>query len=524
MRTFEILLLLANLLAWCSLAIPRLRAARWRRLPALVAVAFALAHGVLEGPRWQMVPAYVLALLIFVIAMVQRLSTAGGTGARGWRQFIAIGIGVAAFAMSAALPVIVPVFTFPPPTGPYAIGTLTYHWVDTARVEALTGGTAAQRELIVQIWYPARSDATGPRADYLPDAGAVTAAFARIHHVPAFIFGHLRYVKTNAVSSAPASSQQPSFPVLLFLEGATGFRQMNTYQVEHLASHGYIVVAIDQPGAAAAVVLPSGRQLDGLDLAQFRATVGPSYLPPQPDTPPSGISMPPGLARSGVRIVPYLAGDVLFTLDQLAALNRAEANGLLTGKLDLQRVGAFGVSLGGIVVGEACRREPRLRACLMLDAPMATDVVRAGLRQPSMWITRDAASMRLERQRAGGWSEAEIEAHQSSMRAVYAGLSGAGYFVRVPGMFHSNFTDIPSWTPMASLLGMAGPIGRQRAHDIVNAYSLAFFDRHLASRPTALLGGPAKLFPDAVFESRCTLMDPDGGGPQNPARDRTMAR
>lgn len=426
--------------------------------------------------------------------------------------------------MSAALPVIAPVFSFPPPAGPYAIGTLTYQWVDTARAEAFTMGSAAQRDLIVQIWYPARSNATGPRADYLPDAGSVTAAFARIHHMPAFIFGHLRYVKSNAFSSAPASSKQPSFPVLLFLEGATGFRQMNTYQVEHLASHGYIVVAIDQPGVAAAVVLPDGRQLDGLNLAQFRATVGPSYLPPEPDSPLSGTSVPPGLARSGVRIVPYLAGDVVFTLDQLAALNRVDPNGILTGKLDLQRVGAFGASLGGIVVGEACGREPRLRACLMLDAPMATDVVRAGLRQPSMWITRDAASMRLERQRAGGWSEAEIEAHQSSMRAVYAGLSGAGYFVRVPGMFHSNFTDIPSWTPMASLLGIAGPIGRQRAHDIVNAYSLAFFDRHLAGRPTELLDGPAERFPDAVFESRRTLLDLDGGGPRDPAHDRTIGR
>jgi hypothetical protein len=402
MRTFEILLLLSNLLAFCGLAIPRLRAARWRCLPALVAVAFAFAHWMLEGPRWQMVPGYGLTLLICVISMARRFSAAGGTGARGWRLFIPIGIGVATFAMSAALPVIAPVFSFPTPAGPYAIGTLTYHWVDSSRAEALTPGSPAQRELIVQIWYPARSDATGPRADYLPDAGAVMAAVARIHHVPAFILGHLRYVKTNALSSAPASSDQTSFPVLLFLEGATGFRQMNTYQVEHLASHGYIVVAIDQPGAAAAVVLPDGRQLVGLDLAQFRATVGPSYLPPQPDTPPSGISMPPGLARFGVRIVPYLSADVVFTLHQLAALNRADPNGILTGKLDLQRVGAFGVSLGGIVVGEACRRDPRLRACLMLDAPMSTDVVRAGLRQPSMWITRDAASMRLERQRAGG--------------------------------------------------------------------------------------------------------------------------
>jgi alpha-beta hydrolase superfamily lysophospholipase len=59
--------------------------------------------------------------------------------------------------------------------------------------------------------------------------------------------------------------------VLLFLEGATGFRQMNTFQVEELVSHGYVVAAIDQPGAAAAVVFPDGRQAAGLALSQLHA-------------------------------------------------------------------------------------------------------------------------------------------------------------------------------------------------------------------------------------------------------------
>ncbi len=398
---------------------------------------------------------------------------------------------------------IAPVFHFPPPTGSYAIGTLTYHWIDTARSEAFAVDSSARRELMVQIWYPAQAKVSGPRAAYLPDAAAVTAAFARIQHKPAFVFGHLQYVTTHAMPAAPAASELPSFPVLLFLEGATGFRQMNTYQVEHLVSHGYIVVAIDQPGAAAAVVFPDGHQVTGLDLPGFQATVGPSYLPRGPGSPPTGIPIPPGLALQGGSIITYLAQDVVFTLDQLAALNRADPNRILTGKLDLQSVGAFGISLGGIVVGESCRRELRLRACLMMDAPMSTDVVHAGLRQPSMWITRDADSMRLERRRAGGWPEAEIEAHLKSMRAVYEGLSGAGYFVSVPGMFHSNFTDIASWTPMASRIGVAGPIDPGRAHDIVNGYSQAFFDCHLLGRPYKPIGqgfpGP---YPEARLESR----------------------
>jgi hypothetical protein len=138
----------------------------------------------------------------------------------------------------------------------------------------------------------------------------------------------------------------------------------------------------------------------------------------------------------------------------------------------------------------------------MMDAPAAISVVQAGLKQPSMWITRDAASMRLERRRAGGWPEAEIEAHQTSMRAAYEALSGAGYFVRVPGTFHSNFTDVPNWTPLASILGLAGPIHAQRAHRIVNACSLAFFDRELRSRASQLLDRPSMQYPEVLFESR----------------------
>lgn len=126
-----------------------------------------------------------------------------------------------------------------------------------------------------------------------------------------------------------------------------------------------------------------------------------------------------------------------------------------------------------------------------MDAPVTTAVVKAGLQQPAMWITRDAASMRLERQRAGGWPDAEIEAHQTSLRSAYDGLAGDGYSAQVPGMFHSNFTDIAGWTPLARVLGLAGPIEARRAHAIVNACSLALFDRHLLDGSARLLDGVA---------------------------------
>ena len=272
------------------------------------------------------------------------------------------------------------------------------------------------------------------------------------------------------------AADQPSYPVLIFLEGIKfGYRQQNTFQVEELVSHGYVVAAIDQPYVAATVVFPDGRQ---------------AAYDPRLD--------PPHSAFMDAHI-PYLAQDAVFTLDQLVALNRADPNGILTGRLDLQRAGLIGMSMGAVVGGEACRVERRLRAGLLMEAFMPAEVVRAGLQQPIMWITRDADTMRLERRRSGGWPESDIHEHLTTMRSVYERLPGDGYYVQVPGMFHADMTDVPLWSPAASRFG---PIGVQRAHRIVNAYSLAFFDRHLKGRPAALLDGPAAQYPEVLFETR----------------------
>jgi predicted dienelactone hydrolase len=506
MRVLEILLLLADLLAFCALSDPGMRARLWSRLAPAIALAIAVAQVQVEGPRWQMIPAYAMAALCFLVWLLRNHAPAGVPAGRTQPHpmvaAVALGLGVLGLAIAVALPIMVPVFGFAHPTGPYEIGTLTYHWVDASRSEVFADDPKERRQLMAQLWYPAMTNQSAPRAAYMAQADAITGAFARIHSKPAFLFGHFKYISTNAMPNVPVAAEKARYPVLLFLEGATGFRQMNTFQVEHLVSHGYIVVAIDQPGAAAAIVFPNGDQAAGLTLAQFRTTVRPSYMPDGTDLSRKSTLMPNGRAVDDNSIIPYLAKDATFTLDQLAALNESDPNGILTGKLNLQTIGTFGASLGGIVVGETCRLDPRLRACLVMDAPMSTEVVRASLQQPSMWITRDVASMQLERERVGGWPAAEIEAHQTTMRAVYEGLPGAGYFVRVPGMFHSNFTDIPNWTPLAPQVGLSGPIGERRAHDIVNAYSLAFFDRHLLGRPAKLLDGPAKRYPEVLFESR----------------------
>lgn len=488
MRPLEGLLLLANLLAFLILVFSaRFSKSRIRYLVP-IAPGIAFAQVLIEGLRWQMIPAYALSGLFLLVALLQsrKPATEPSRSKRLWSLagFVLVALGL---VVSALLPILLPVFRFPRPTGQYAIGTLTYHWVDTAREEIFTADPNDRRELMVQIWYPAREDPSAPRAPYLQDADAPAPTLARLYHLPTFIFDYFKYITTNAIPSAPVADGEPRYPVLIFLEGLNGVRQMNTFQVEELVSHGYIVAALDQPYAAVAVIFPDGRQVaaDPRLLSLFYQSIRPvENAPILNEQPLTG------------GIIPYLAQDAVFTLEQLAALNQADPNGILTGRLDLQHTGIFGVSLGGAVVGEACRLESRLRACLVMDVALPADVVKDGLQQPTMWISRDVETMRLE-----GWSQTDMDETQTTMRTVFESLPGDGYLVWVPGIFHLNLTDNPYYSPLTTLLGLTGPIDPWRAHQIINAYSLAFFDKHLKGLPAPLLDGPAEQYPEVRLET-----------------------
>jgi predicted dienelactone hydrolase len=499
MRPLEIALLTADAAALVVLVVRPRGRARWTvqlaALPPLMAVAQAL----VEGARWQMVPAYALAGLLGLAWVTRTGRPATRPAARGLGRRLAGGLaaalGALALAASIALPAILPVFRFPPPGGPFAIGTVTYHWVDARRRELFSADPAAHRELMAQVWYPATRSSTSARVPYVANADALSAADAPQLHLPPFTFDYWSIVPTNAIPDAPVAPDRARYPVLVFESGVVGFRQSNTYQVEALASRGYVVVGLDQPYASGAVVLPDGRRIPGWTKDRLDPLIEQSIAPAASEPVVNGQVLADG-------IVPYLAQDVSFALDRITALDQ-DVGARLHGRLDVGHVGTFGVSLGAMVAAEACHRDTRLDACLMLDAAMPVDVVRDGLDRPAMWMTRDAGTMRLERQRSGGWSEAAIRETLTTMHTVFAKSAlGDGWYVQIRGIFHSDFTDLPSMTPLAPWLGISGPIGGLRSHEIVNAYSLAFFDRHLESRPTALLDGPTAPYPEVLLERR----------------------
>ncbi|HEY9593851.1 MAG TPA: carboxylic ester hydrolase [Spirochaetia bacterium] len=493
MKPLEIVVIVVNALALVGLAVRPLRDLRWTAVLTALAILAVVAQVLAEGPRWQMFPSYGLAAALLVVWLVVLLVYGRATAPR---SVVAAGatLGALLCVVSVVLPIVLPVFRFPGPTGPYGIGTVTYHWVDANRQELFTPERNGHRELMAQVWYPARPAATARRTPYVRDAGALSAALSRIAHLPPFLLSHFTYVTTNAVADATLADGATRYPVLVFVSGLGGFRASNTFQVEELVSRGYVVVGLDQPGGSALVRFPDGREITVPPRGQMKRLIDQSVTP-QSDAPTlNGLALAEG-------IIPYFAEDVGFALDRIADLNGGDER--LAGRLDLGRVGILGISLGAMVAAEASHADPRIRATLMMDAAMPRDVVRDGLRQPCLWITRPASSMRLERQKSGGWAESDITDTLSTMRAVFdEHAPGGAYYLEAPGMFHVNFTDAPFWSPITPVLGLTGPVDGERMWRIVNAYTVAFFDRYLKGSEEPLLDGSGARYPEVSLEKR----------------------
>lgn len=297
---------------------------------------------------------------------------------------------------------------------------------------------AMSKNRILQEWY---------NKDIFGDLGTRcrNKVIGRFLRLPEFVFSHLKYVTTNAVASASVADDRPNSPVLLYLTGISGFRSANTFQIEELVSHGYIVIGLDQPDIAPIVRFPDGRQIAGLSRGEI-LPLNMQSVEPQLQAPT--LYGQPLLDGT----IPYFAQDASFALDQLEALNKSDPNRVLTGRLDFERIGTFGVSLGGMDATQASLKDSRLKACIIMDVYIPAEVVEKGLTQPTMFITRSADTMRLEHDSNGTWAEKDVILTIDTMRALYENLPGDGYYVEIAGIFHINFTNVPYWSPVLPVL------------------------------------------------------------------------
>jgi hypothetical protein len=431
MRILEALIVLSN---FAAIIFAIERAPGWASRFAIAAFLLLLIHLLVEKGRWQMMAAYTACIGFLAYCLL----------ADNHHSWLIGAIGAILILCSVIAAMVLPVFTLPRPGGPYAIGTVTRHWTAPG---SSGQGDVKPRKLTIQFWYPTEAR-SGMRSPYRTnDARGVKS--------------HLRLIRTHSWMDVPVASSPDSFPVILFSPGWKGHLTQNTVQFEMLASRGFIVLSLEHPPA------------QGL----------PADFDPSLEKNLRGYSVE----------VRLRARDVLSVLDQLEAINQHDPEGLFEGRLDTLRTGMFGYSFGGATTFEACWLDRRLKAGINMDGMLFGESAENGVEQPFLTMSGGGALPTEEDlQCSDPRRRVHMRALDTDMKRIERSLARhGGYYLRGEGMFHSNFSDRPLYSPLRRLTH-AGPIRVNRAMHIINEYTLAFFEQHLNHKPEAVLARPSQ--------------------------------
>src|SRR5262249_28242595 len=134
------------------------------------------------------------------------------------------------------------------------------------------------RSLVIQLWYP-RTSGQGQAARYMPPKiASYTAASSGL---PASAFSRLELA---SISNAAPLPRAGGWPVVLFSTGYGLERQLSPGSARALASHGYVVVAIDPPHDANIVAFPDGHTVSIGNVGQAPDAIAKAYTVRVADT------------------------------------------------------------------------------------------------------------------------------------------------------------------------------------------------------------------------------------------------
>ncbi|WP_017594940.1 alpha/beta hydrolase family protein [Nocardiopsis potens] len=379
-------------------------------------------------------------------------------------------------------------FEVPEPTGGSAVGVAELHFVDESRDQWEADGP---RAFMASVWYPADPDAATEPAGYMPQR--VGELFAESQGITEEI--DWEGSRVSAGLGAPADPDAGGLPVVLYSPGGGSPRGLGTTLAEDLASHGYVVVAMDHTGEAP-VRFPDGRVDE-----------------PRMDT---------GDPELLTRLMTERVADARFVLDRLedARDGRPAPEGAalppgVADLLDLSEVGMFGHSMGGSAAAHTMHQDGRVDAGADLDGSIAFSVEGGGFEEAF-----PVADEGLDRPflLVGGSRQAE-EPGAGPVPNTHLTFEDWGRFwdnstgwkrdVNFPEARHFSFTDAQALVPQfqeefgltdeeaARSIGTAEDPAR--LHATQRAFVAAFFDRHLKGEPRPILDGPTPDHPDVRF-------------------------
>jgi predicted dienelactone hydrolase len=417
----------------------------------------------LRRAHWQLVPLYLIALLVpWIVRNASRT-----------RWIVAGVLTLLLTASFMALSFLLPMFRLPEPTGPYPVGTRILHMLDLNRPDSGGRLASGRRELMVQAWYPIDKDkACDHRAPYRKRAETT------------MLSSYMAVLKTQSCSDTPISKNEESYPVILFNPAWKGQRTQSTYLMQELASHGFVVISIDHTYLSGPVAFPDGTVIRSADVQDIDDFQGRSLA---------------AVEQQGEDEVTLEAADDSFVLDELTT-RKATGVDPWYQSLRLNRVGAAGHSFGGAVAYQVASSDRRIASALNMDGWTFGDPLRRGFRTPTMQMYEDVARPSdAELQTAAEDKKLYWNFDRIQEKNVTCSLQRiGGYQLMLKGGRHMNFADRSLYSPMRKWTD-SGVTDPRQLHQIISAYTLAFFEETLLDKREPLLMQSSSPFPKAVF-------------------------
>ncbi len=360
------------------------------------------------------------------------------------------------------------------PTGPYAVGTFSTLLTNTSRTNAT---------FMTTFWYPAVAQAGLLPAKYV-EPGVAQSGYYDYRPGGSDFSNQVAAFYSHSLPGVPLAATPSRFPVVLYDCGLFGHRRENTDKVEELASWGYVVVGLDTSDTYVSV-FPDGRVVWG------------EYFDPW------------GASESQwSEILNGRVKDLQFVMDQLAVLNAGDPR--LVGRLDLTRIGVFGWSLGGGTAAELCLHDPRCKAGAALDPLVRPDMLTRPLGVPWLLFRIDTGPDPDPGAFGGAFRDYRLQ--------LYTLQPTNAYWARLASTVHGDFAEFGPILDPASLASSAWgtPLSGQflngsRVGQVLRAYLLAFFNKHLKGQDDHLLDGPSPAYPEvSQFLSTSTVSGVSG--------------
>ncbi len=305
--------------------------------------------------------------------------------------------------------------------GAYPIGVRTITVTDRGRRDVLrmtAGDTTARydRSLALEVWYPAAGGAPARLGEY---RGVVM----RDPSVTISLYGQAQR------DAAPREGEAP-FPLVIISHGYPGNRYLLSHLGENLASKGYVVVSIDHTESTYG------------DAQAFASTL---YHRPL---------------------------DQLFVLQSIAALGSRTSGSFLAGRVDADRSGVIGYSMGGYGVLNAIGGGFRTAAATLPGTPPGALLLERSADNPvyqrsggdarikaavaigpwgmqlGVWDAAGLAGIRTPTLFVAGSAD-DVSGYETGTRALFRGAVNAErYLLTFLGAGHNAGAPIPA--PLAS--------------------------------------------------------------------------